>query len=343
MRVEPFEGPPAEWDGFVRSGPGWTHFHLFGWKRVMEESFGHDCPYLCARRDAGGGRAGLVGVLPLVRVKSLLFGDYLVSMPFLNHGGPLGSEEAVAALAEAGAERARREGVDLLELRSRDRLPIDLDVSHRKISVLLDLPDAPETLWKALQSKVRSQVRRPRKEGIEVRFGPGELDPFYDVFARHMRDLGTPVLPAGFFGLVRETFGEEVWFGCAYLEGEPIACGAGFGWADEFELTWAAALREHSRVAANMLLYWSFMERAIEEGISTFNFGRCTPGGGTHRFKSQWGGRDETLWWYQVAKDGVEATPGPDDAGYRWGPRLWRHLPLPVANALGPRIVRYIP
>lgn len=344
MRAEAFDGPAAEWDRFVRSSPSYTHFHLHGWRRVIGEAFGHDCPYLCVRRDATDGRGELVGVLPLVRVKSLLFGDYLVSMPFLNYGGPLGPEEAVAALAAAAAERARREGVDLLELRSRERLPVGLEASHRKVTVLLDLPEDPEELWDGLKSKVRSQVRRPRKEGVEVRLGAGELEPFYRVFARHMRDLGTPVLPAAFFELLRDTFGEEAWFGCAYLDGAPIACGAGFRWDGEFEMTWASALREHSRIAANMLLYWSFMERAIEEGLSTFNFGRCTPGSGTHRFKLQWGGRDEKLWWYKLSPGGeVDATPSPEEGKYAWGPRLWRKLPLPVANALGPRIVRYIP
>jgi hypothetical protein len=93
-----------------------------------------------------------------------------------------------------------------------------------------------------------------------------------------------------------------------------------------------------------MLLYWSFMERAIGAGLTRFNFGRCTPDGGTHRFKRQWGSRDEQLHWYQHSRGGVDAaTPSPDDGAFSWGPRLWKRLPLSVATALGPRIVRYIP
>jgi hypothetical protein len=92
-----------------------------------------------------------------------------------------------------------------------------------------------------------------------------------------------------------------------------------------------------------MLLYWSFMERAISEGLTLFNFGRCTPESGTHRFKRQWGSRDELLWWYGVSEQDGAATPSPHDASYAWGPRLWKRLPTPVATALGPHIVRYIP
>ncbi len=339
--VGDFRGAPSEWDGFVRRASNGTVCHLYAWRHVMEEVFGHETHYLAAR--GPGGR--LRGVLPLVRVRSLLFGDFLVSMPFLSDGGPLGDDEAVAALAQAAAERTRAWGVDLLELRSREALPVDLAVSHRKITVVLDLPDDPEVLWKDhLKSKVRSQARRPRKAGMTASFGPGELGPFYHVFQRHMRDLGTPVLPRAWFEALLARFPDEARLACVYTEdGEPAAGGFGFRWEGEVEITWASALREHSRDAPNMLLYWAFMERAIEEGCERFNFGRCTPGSGTHRFKSQWGTRDVPLHWYQHPADGPEGTPSPDDDAWAWGPRVWRRLPLAVANRLGPRIVKHIP
>jgi hypothetical protein len=108
-------------------------------------------------------------------------------------------------------------------------------------------------------------------------------------------------------------------------------------------MTWASSLHAYNRIAPNMLLYWAFMERAMSEGVTLFNFGRCSPGAGTHRFKRQWGSRDEQLWWYQRARTAAASTPSPDDSAYAWGPRVWRRLPLPVATALGPWIVRSIP
>jgi len=305
----------------------------------MERVFRHECIYLEARDDTGR----LAGVLPLVRVRSVLFGHYLVSMPFLNYGGPLGADAALRALAAHAAQLAGAGGVRLLEMRSARELPLDLPVSHRKITVLLDLPGSTEGLWKQLDAKVRSQVRRPQKEGIAVRFGPDQVGPFFDVFARHMRDLGTPTQPRLLFSTIAELFGDSVWFGCAYHAEQPVACGCGFRWGSEFEMTWASSLNAYNRLAPNMLLYWSFMERAIQEGVRVFNFGRCSPGAGTHRFKRQWGSRDEPLWWYDLSARNGARTPSPDDSGYSWGPRLWKHLPEPVATALGPHIVRYIP
>ena len=335
-----FEGDGATWDSFASLQRGFTHFHRYAWKGVIEDAFGHECIYLTSRDVFGE----IDGVLPLVRVRSILFGHYLVSMPFLNYGGPLGTQEAVRALAADAASRARAEGAKLLELRSSTELPLDLAVSHRKITVVLDLPADRDALWKAFPSKLRSQIRRPEKEGVAVRFGADQVGPFHEVFARHMRDLGTPVLPRRWFELIAERFGEDAWFGCAWHDGRPVAGGAGFRWGREFEMTWASSLVAYNRLAPNMLVYAAFMERAITQGVSRFNFGRCTPGSGTHRFKRQWGGRDEDLWWYQASSGaGEAATPSPDQGAFSLGPRLWKHLPLPLANRFGPRIVRFIP
>lgn len=123
LQVGPWHGPPGEWDAFVRAQAGWTHFHLAGWREVMSTALGHECPYLAAWE---GDR--LRGVLPLVRVRSLLFGHYLVSMPFVNYGGALGDAAAVQGLAKEAAALAERGGVKLLELRSRVELPLDFPV-----------------------------------------------------------------------------------------------------------------------------------------------------------------------------------------------------------------------
>jgi serine/alanine adding enzyme len=338
--VERYGGPDADWDRFAASQPGYTHFHRIGWLRVIARVHGHEALALAARAPDGA----LEGILPLVRVKSRLFGHYLVSMPYVNYGGPLGTEDGVRALGAHAAGLARADGVKLLELRSRVALPLDLPVSHRKITVVLDLPGDPDALFGTFKAKLRSQVRRPQKEGVTVRFGADQLDPFYAVFSRHMRDLGTPVQPKALFAALLAEFGDEAWVGCAWLKGVPIACGWGFRWAGEFEMTWASSLAAYNGISPNMALYWGFMERAAREGVALFNFGRCTPDSGTHRFKRQWGGRDESLHWYQWTPAGTAAaTPSPDDARYAWGPRLWRRLPLGLANRLGPPIVRGIP
>jgi len=341
LSTQPFEGSDAEWDALVAAHPEGTACHLAGWRHVMADALGHETLYRIAV-DAEGRRRG---VLPLVHVRSRLFGSYLLSMPFLNDGGPLGPPAARAALGETAVAEARRRRVDLLELRGRTPVPGDaFSTSDRKLTVLMELGDSSETLWEeGLRSKVRSQVRRPMKEGMTARFGHDLLDPFYEVFSRTMRDLGTPVLPRRFFASIAEHLREHVIFCSVEREGMPLAAGCGFLWNGEYEITWAGSLREASRMAPNMLLYWSLMEESIRRGAHTFNFGRCSPDSGTHRFKRQWGGDDLPLPWSQWSADGVAATPNPDSPKYRLATNVWSRLPVAVTNRLGPPLARLLP
>jgi len=339
ISVALLDGSLSMWDAFAAAAPGSTFCHLAGWRDVMADVLGHECFYTIACDDAGVWR----GILPLVRVRSPLFGDYLVSVPFLNSGGPVGAPDAVAALVQHAAALAQRLRVDLLELRTRHVLPGALRVSQRKLTVRLELAASGEAAWRAFPAKLRSQIRRPQRDGLEARFGAAELPAFYDVFARNMRSLGTPVLPRAFFERLSAALGGLVVFGTVYRRAEPVAAGCGFVWHEEFEMTWASSLREHSRSAPNMLLYWAFMEQMIARGVRVFDFGRCTPGGGTHRFKQQWGGADVPLPWLQWSPKNLTATPSPDRPAYRLAAAVWRHLPLAVTNRIGPLLARQLP
>ncbi len=340
LNVVPVEGSDDAWNDFVASADGATFCHLAEWQQIMADVLGHEPIYKVARSADGDWQ----GVLPLVRVRSRIFGHYLISMPFLNYGGPLGSHEAQRRLTTEAVAAAQRYGVALLELRARQPVPADLRVSDRKITVLLGLPTEADQLWReGFNGKLRSQIRRPKKEGMEVRFGLDQVDAFYEVLARNMRDLGTPVLPRKLFERMAAVFADLVVIGAVYWREVPVAAGWGFRWRDEYEMTWASALREHNRMAPNMLLYWAFMERMIEQGTRVFNFGRCTRGGGTHRFKAQWGGVDTPLPWAQWAPGGVDSTPSPERPLFKLATAAWGRMPLGLANRLGPWLARQLP
>ncbi|HEU4990686.1 MAG TPA: FemAB family XrtA/PEP-CTERM system-associated protein [Gemmatimonadaceae bacterium] len=339
MAVERFVGDAAEWDAFVQADAAGTFCHLSGWWPIIEDVFGHRCLPLCIRDGTGA----LTGILPLVHVNSRLFGRYLISMPFLNAGGPLGAPAARSALAVAAEREGRERRVSLVELRNRDAAPEHGRVTGRKITVHLPLPDGPEGVWRRFPSKLRSQIRRAEREGFRVEFGRDHVDAFYEVFARNMRALGTPVLPRAVFRRIAATFGDTAEFVAVYDGTTVVAGGCGFYWNGAFELTWASSRRDYSRRAPNMLMYWSLIARAAAAGHHTFDFGRCTPGGGTHRFKRQWGGHDVPLPWTQWSASGVPAPPSPDQPVFRIASACWRRLPLPVANRLGPLIATQLP
>src|SRR5690606_20569059 len=173
----------------------------------IREIFGHQSHYWCAR-DADG---RIQGVLPLVRLRSRLFGDYQVSMPYFNYGGVLAdSDEIAAALLDHAAVHAAELGVSHVEFRDTRRFDRGWPVREDKVAMELELPNAVDRLWQQLGSKVRAQIKRPLREGAEVSCGGKELlDDFYRVFACNMRDLGTPVYPRRLFAAILDEFPEQ--------------------------------------------------------------------------------------------------------------------------------------
>ena len=328
----------AEWNRFVEDAPDGSTFHRWEWRAVYQASYGHDTPYLAAYRGDA-----LVGVLPLVRVRSLVFGHYLISSPFVSYGGPLGDATAQRALSSHAASIAN--GAKLVELRSRQPIETDLTLVSRKITVVCDLVAGDyDATFKRFDSKLRSQIRRAERDGVTVRFGRDQAGAFHRVFAEHMRDLGSPAHGQEFFERLADALGDRAWIGVAYLGDTPIAGGFAIENGREVEISWASALRRYSKIAPNMALYGAFIRRACERGFAVFNFGRCTPESGTHKFKRQWGSRDEALAWYQHSASGdVGAPPNPDQGAFAMAVKVWQKLPMAVTGPLGARLIGGIP
>lgn len=326
------------WNQFVEHHDDGSTFHRWEWRDVYRDVYRHEAPYLMA----WDGEA-LAGVLPLVRVKSLVFGHYLVSLPFVSYGGPLGSAAAQRALTARAAELGR--GAKLVELRSRVAVDTALTPVTRKITVVLDVaPNDYDATFKKFDSKLRSQVRRGEKEGIVVRFGREHAAAYHQVFAEHMRDLGSPAHGLAFFERLADALGDRAWIGVAYLGAEPVAAGFAIENGHEVEISWASALRRYQKISPNMALYGAFIRRTCERGFTTFNFGRCTEGSGTHRFKKQWGSRDEPLPWYQQsASTGTSAPPTGDQGAYGMAVKVWQRLPLALTTPLGAQLIAGIP
>src|SRR5262245_6599476 len=341
VEVRTYEDSIA-WDRYVLNHATASGYQLTGWRRVVQKAFGHRTLYLMVRDEHG--QVG--GVLPLVFVSSRLFGRFLVSMPFVNYGGVLTERfEAQQALLEAAVSRANTLGATHVELRHERQLDLDWPSKQHKVSMRLDLPREAEALWKRFPSKLRSQIRRALREQLTVRLeGIELLDDFYRVFARNMRDLGTPVYGRRFFKAILEEFPKDARICVIYLGRQPVAAGFLYGFKNTLEIPWASSDRRYNRFSPNMLLYHAALEYACREGFTTFDFGRSTPGSGTFRFKEQWGARPVPLYWYRWSRDGrPDPDVSPQNSKYARLIRAWKTLPVPLARLLGPLIVRNIP
>lgn len=329
----------AAWDRFVETCPEATFFHRAGWKRVIEQAFGHRCYFLQATRE---GSDDIVGVLPLGHIRSLLFGNALISTPFGVYGGAAAVDDRVAdALEQAACALADELGVDYLELRQRRRRHPDwptqseLYVTFRKA---ID-PD-PDANLKAIPRKQRAMVRKGIKAGLV-----GELDQsvdrFYPAYAESVRNLGTPVFSRRYFQLLKEEFGADCELLTVVKDGTPAAAVMSFYFRDEVLPYYGGGTALSRQLAANDFMYWHLMKRAAERGLKVFDYGRSKRGTGSYRFKTHWGFEPETLYYeYYLVKADRMPELNPNNPKYRMFIDLWKRMPLKLSMILGPAIVK---
>lgn len=326
------------WDQYVSLHDTEAGYHDWRWQEVFAQAFGHESIYLIARR------AGVVaGVLPLVEIKSLLFGHTLTSLPFLNYGGVLADDVAAGqALVAASRREAVARHCRHVELRHVAAQFPDLPSKQHKVSMRLPLEPG---LWDRLDRKVRNQVRKAEKSALTVERGGGELvDDFYTVFARNMRDLGTPVYSRRLFEEVFRTFPDRATMHVVRLEGRPVAAGITYRTARMTQLPWASSIRDYNALCPNTLLYWDAIQYAATEGCAVFDMGRSTPNEGTFKFKRQWGAEPLPLnWEYQLKPEQRLPNVSPANPKFQLAIAVWQRLPLALTLRVGPMIVRAIP
>jgi FemAB-related protein (PEP-CTERM system-associated) len=328
------------WNRFVAT-KGASGYHAWEWRGVFERAFGHDTIYLAALRD------GLIeGILPLVLIDSWLFGRGLFSLPFLNYGGVVAVNDAVArALLAEASSIAKDRNCRSLELRHTTPQFTELPSKRHKVAMLLPLADDSERMWNALDRKVRNQIRKAQKSELSAEVGGLELlDDFYRVFARNMRDLGTPVYGRRLFAEVLTTFPMQARIHVVRRAGAAIAAGISYRTRSTVEVPWASSLREHNSLCPNHLLYWSIIEHAIGERCTSLDFGRSTPHEVTFKFKEQWGATPRPCHWeYYLPSGQPLPNTSPTNPKFSLAIAAWKKLPVGLATWLGPSIVRGIP
>ena len=337
-------GREAEWQAYVERAPCASLYHALEWRNILLRAFGHRSWYLMAQDD-GKTR----GVLPLVEMKSLLFGHSLVSLPFLDYGGILAdTPECEAALARAAADLAVKRGAHHVELRqsfaAAGCAEAGWKLRQHKAALVIPLNADADVHWSGLNSRLRGKVRKAEKSEATFSVGTVELlDEFYSVFSLNMRDLGTPVYSRALFENVLR-FANDATILLVRRDGRPASGAIALRRGDSMELPWICSDYSQSSFYVNEYLYWSAIQWACGSGARELNLGRCSTDGGVFRFKMQWNPEVRPLFWYHRLVSGVELPQlNPNNPRYALAIRWWKRMPLPLANRLGPLIVRNIP
>jgi FemAB-related protein (PEP-CTERM system-associated) len=319
---------PQAWDEFVLRASDGTMAHRWAWLGVVSGTYGHRVIPLAATR-AGT----LAGVLPLVQMRSRLFGRHLVSMPYLDAGGLCTSGDRAAdnMLVLAAAKLATSSGAQL-ELRHTADRPIPLVPSLHKVTMLMELSGGEDAVRKRIPASRQRQVRKARRAGLTASMNGSEaLADLHRILATNLRDLGSPMHRREFFRRIMGAFGEDARIVLIRERDGVIGAGLMLIQGDWAGMPWVGSLRSAFARNPNQLLYWEVFRHAIARGCRVFDFGRSSPGAGTYEAKRQWGAQPVQLYWHRLP--GKES--GSDVQRWQWGTEVWRRLPVPVASAIG--------
>ncbi|WP_298158820.1 FemAB family XrtA/PEP-CTERM system-associated protein [Ferrovum sp.] len=326
------------WDAFVSACPQATFFHRSGWKKIIEETFGHRTHFLLAEN-----AQGIQGVLPLAEIRHFYFGHSLSSLPFCVYGGIAAlSPEATRQLDQAAQDLAGTLKVDHLEYRQRDSLHPDWPRKELYVTFRREIDPDPEQNMKNIPRKQRAMVRSGIKNGLVSEIDD-TVERFYQVFADNMLRHGTPTFPRRYFALLKSTFGEDCEVLSVLKDQQVVSSVLTFYFRDEVLPYYAGDTLAARNLAANDFKYWELLRRSCEGGYRIFDYGRSKLGTGSYHFKKNWGFEPVPLHYeYRL----YEATEVPDqnplNPKYRLFIQAWRRLPMPVANWLGPQLVKYL-
>lgn len=343
------------WNAYLFAHGSGSLYAMAQWGALVREVYGHRDIRLTALERRHGADE-VVGVLPLVAMRSRIFGHKLVSMPYVDMAGVVAdTPEVEQALVKRALEIGRETGSRCVEVRQAGTLEsfdgketldmgagvYTLTVARDKARMVLSLPASSEELWSSFKSKLRNQISRGTRDGLSARVGGDELvTPFYTVFAENMRDLGSPVHSKKLFHRVMERFSGKANIILVEKEGEPVSAAMVCSFGKALQNPWASTRRRFNKMSPNMLLYWRMLEFACDAGHTSFDFGRSTPGEGTYRFKKQWGPEPHPLYWYRFTPGVQPRSEGPAGERDRFGKAMafWKKLPVPVTRVIGPMV-----
>jgi FemAB-related protein (PEP-CTERM system-associated) len=319
------------WDEYVLKHPDSTFYHQIGWKNVVEKSYGHKPYYLLAKEDGE-----IKGVLPLFFMESLLFGKKLVSVPFAPYGGEVGDCISVEdMLIERAIEISKEVEAKYMELRNNKLKDSKLDCNNNYMTLILKLDKDPELVWQVFNNKVRNSIRKSLK--FELETNDGNVEEFYNLYSKNMRDLGTPTHSKEFFNNVMSEFKEKAEILSVRLNGKSVSAAILLYFKNTIISGWAASDSKYDKLNSNNLLYWNAIKSGCERGFEFFDFGRSIKSSGTYRFKKPWGANERQLnYVYYLNKASEKPDTSQSSSKRMIFAEAWKILPVSITRSIGP-------
>lgn len=328
-----------EWDNFVFEHPGSTFYHQIGWKNAVELAFHHKPIYLVAKESAE-----IVGILPLFVIRTPFIGTKLISIPFTSYGGTCAiNSDVEKLLVKIAIELTKEYKAKYLELRQIEKKDFGLVSDAKYVTFMLDLSKDEGYLWRSFSQRMRRYIRKAEKLDYEIKIEK-DVKKFYGMYSKHLHQLGTPIEGYKFFDRIASEFDDAFKIVTIFYDDIPVSSLLLFYFRDKVIYDRGVTLREYRDLNLNYALFWETLKILSKEGIKLFDFGRSIPGSGTFSFKSGWNPVVVSLHYqYYLYKYNAIPDLTQDNHKRQKFARIWKKIPISLANIVGPELRKYVP
>ena len=347
------EGYRDAWNSFVNRHPYSTPYHLWEFGEALTSTYGYERHYLIAKSNSR-----ILGVFPLILIKSRIFGNKLLSLPFCEYGGPLvnlsfSNSEAIMSCLFNEVLTFNLKDLDYVEVRNPQLssklletvAEFGLRTINRYITFRVDLTKDKEILWRSLNKKTRNSTRKAIKNNLNVYevSTDDELEKYFSLYLKTQKRHGSPPHNFKLFKNLVKLMRKNIKILMAEHRAKPISGIIIF--YDKQGIFWWSGVSDPKfrNLNGTNLLLWEVIQWGHENGYAYMDLGRTRHGSGVYHFKKGWGGVEVPLkdYVYSIKGDG-KGTPDPSEGKYRLLTKVWSRLPISVSKLIGPRIIKQI-
>ena len=353
MEISKIKESTEQLNFFLSNTPHFI-FHTLEYKKFIEEAF--ETEYILLAAQDG---EKIKTILPVVKIKSKLFGNKMISSAYLEYGGFAGEEEGVGEILDFIGKGNSKYGY--LEIRGGEEC-FDEILSAKLIKknlykrFVLEL-GPEEKVWKGIQHSKRKAINRALRN-VEVKEVPlAGLDEFYKLYLRNMKRFGSPPYAKKYFESFYRNIvdvGQGKIYG-AYIkdekslstsglqqdtqcfEGKLVAALLGFCYRDRIHIVIAVSDERFREHRPNDAVHWEFIKWGCEKDYKWFDFGRVREESGQFEYKRKWGPKLLGLPSYFMLW-GKKEIPEVDPSGYGLAVKMWKKMPLWFTKLVGPRL-----
>ena len=338
----------AETENDNNQGNSWKRFiknnesliiHTPEFRSLVEKSFSCKSHYLAAIENQE-----IKAIFPFFHINHKIFGKKVISVPFLEYGGPCGESRYIPDMLNY--IYGKYLNVDYIEVRQGienkdfDTVLGKLMKKNTEYKRFVLKLDKEEIIWKNLDKQKRKAIKNAAEHGIVVKdISEKEMPEFYKLYLKNMRAFGSPPYSKRFFSnffkhMVNNGLGKVIG---AYYNQKLISALVGYCYKERIHIIISVSDDKFLSYRPNEAVHWHFIKYAIANNYKYFDFGRVREGSGQFRFKKEWGCELKDLnHYYLLIKAKQIPHIDPDNIRYKLIIKIWKRLPIKATKVLGP-------